>query len=222
MKAKLKKLLPFILIFLAVILLGVVISVVLQFKFKGEVINIDDPNKPVEENKYTLVNESEMEEEEITTLIVNMRDSMAEYFNPIKYYIISDVDPSYSEEDNNKYMVLTEEFTDNLKFFTTLNLYSKLTANFELLKTENEHIYYKVSKDEFTPLHNESALNIFDYTEMEVHPIYASDEKIESIIKYKYCEENEDVCRRDDDYNFVLIKEDNNWLIDDIGYNFDE
>ena len=223
MKTKLKKIVPYILIVLAVILLGIVISVVLQFTFKGEVISMEEPEPPISEQKYTLVNESKMDEQDITDLVVNMRDDMVNYLNPIRYYTITDIEPSYSEEDNEKYMVLTDDFTDNLKFLVTTNLYNKLINNFEILKTENNKVYYKVSKDEFNPLFNNSALNIFDYTNMEIHPIYANEDKIESIVKYKYCDkENSDLCRRDDDYNFNLVKENDTWLVDNIGYKFNE
>lgn len=223
MKSKLKKLVPYILIVFVVILLGIVISVILQFTFKGEVVDFEEPESPISEKKYTLINDSKMKEEDITDLVVNVRDDMVNYLNPIRYYTITDIEPSYSDEDNEKYMVLTDDFTDNLKFLVTTSLYNKLINNFEILKTENNKVYYKVSKDEFNPLFNNSALNIFDYTNMEIHPIYASEDKIESIVKYKYCDkENSDLCRRDDDYNFNLVKENDTWLVDDIGYKFNE
>ncbi len=223
MKKKFKKLLPYILIVIAVLLLGIVISVVLQFNFKGEKYNLDDPNKPVEEKTYSLDNQSSMSEDEIDYLINNKRDDMMNFFEPIRYYRLSDIDSNASEEDDEKYMVLTDNFTDNLKLFVTNNLYEKLIKNFEVLKTEDNKVYYKVSKDEFTPLHSFSAIAKFDYTILESHPIFANDEIIESIIRLKICDDEiYDLCRRDDEYDFKLVKQENDWLIDDIGYNFDE
>ena len=218
MKKKFKKLIPYILIVLAIILLGIAISVVLQFTFKGEKLNLDDPENPVEEKVYTLDNQSSMNEDELDYLINHKRDDMMNFFDPIRYYNISDIDETYTEEDNEKYMVLTSEFTDNLRTYVTDNLYQKLVRNFEVLKTENDIIYYKVSKDEFKPLYSFSAIAKFDYTELEAYPIYASDERIDSIIKLKICDDEiYDLCRRNDDYNFSLVKENEEWLIDDIG-----
>ena len=223
MKAKIKKIIPYILLVLAIIILGIVISVVLQFNFKGENVDLRDPGKPVEEKTYNLVNESLMSEEEISNIVENKRNEIINFFDPIKYYNLSDIEPSYSSEDNEKYMVLTNEFTDNLQKIVTIDLYDKLTANFEILKEEENTIYYKVLKEEFTPLHSNSAIAIFNFLDREIHPTYANDERIESIVRLKICDDVEyNICRRDDDYKFVLVNEDNNWLIDDIGYSFDE
>ena len=220
MKAKFKKIVPYILIILAVILLGIVVSVVLQFSFKGEVIDLNDPISPVEEEKYDFVNESEMNEEEITDLISNMREQLINNLNPIHYYNLIEVDPSSSEEDNEKYMVLTNDFVDKLRLYVSLNLLDSLTDDFDLIKEEEDTLYYKVSKEKYNPLFNDSSLNIFNYTDMEIYPIYANNRKVESIIKFKYC--NSEICQRDDDYQFNLIYEDNNWIIDDIGYSSNE
>ena len=223
MKRKIKKLIPYILIVLAITLLGIVISIVLQFTFKGQVIDLSDPETPFEEKTYELVNESDMTEEEITNLIIDKRKEIMNYFSVIRYYNISDIDSFYTESDNDVFMVLTDEFADNLRFLTTWNLYEKLTRNFEVLKKENNTTYYKVLKNEFTILHNNSAIAIFDYTEMETHPIYASDEKIESVIRFKICDDKVyNFCRKDEEYKFILIKEDNEWLVDDLGADFDD
>ncbi len=223
MKVKIKKIIPYILLVLAIIILGIVISVVLQFNSRGENIDLREPGKPIEEKTYNLVNDSLMTEEEINNIIETKRNDLISFFDPIKYYNLSDIEPSYSSEDNEKYMVLTNEFTDNLQKIVTIDLYDKLTANFEILKEEENTTYYKVLKEEFTPLHSNSAIAIFNFLDKEIHPTYANDEKIESIVRLKICDDVEyNICRRDDDYKFVLINEDNNWLIDDIGYSFNE
>ncbi len=223
MKRNLKKLIPYILIVLAIILLGIVISIVLQFTFRGEVIDLSDPETPYEEKTYHLDNESDMSEDEIVSLINSKRDEMMAFFDPIKYYNLTDIDPSFSAEDNEKYMVLTDEFTNSLRFLVTSNLYEKLVRNFEFLKIENNVNYYKVSKDEFTPLHSNSAIAIFYYTDLETHPTYANGNKIESVIRYKICDDEVyNFCRRDEEYKFVLVKDGSEWFIDDIGVPFDD
>ena len=221
MKAKFKKLLPYILIILAVIILGIVISVILQFNFRGENIDLRDPEKPVEEKTYNFINNSSLNEEEIKKIIESKRTDIISFFDPIPYYNLSDIDSSFTKEDDEKYMALTNEFTENLKLLVTTELYDKLTSNFEFLKEENNTIYYKVLKDEFTPLHSYSAIAIFNFLDKEIHPTFANDEKIESIIRLKNCDDN-NICIRDDEYKFVLVNEDDNWFIDDIGYSFDE
>ena len=219
MKAKIKKIIPSILLVLAIIILGIVISVVLQFNFKGENIDLRDPGKPIEEKTYNLVNESLMTEEEINNIIESKRNDLIDFFDPIEYYKISDIDSSFTSLDDEKYMVLTNEFTDSLQKLVTLDLYSKLTTNFEFLKEEENTTYYKVNKNEFTPLHTNSAIAVFNFLDKEIHPIYVNDEKIESIVRLKICDDVEyNICRRDDEYKFNLVNEDNNWLIDDIGY----
>ena len=223
MKRNIKKLIPYILIVLAIILLGIVISIVLQFTFRGEVIDLSDPETPYEEKTYHLDNESDMSEDEIVSLINSKRDEMMAFFDPIKYYNLTDVDPSFSAEDNQKYMVLTDEFTNSLRFMVTSNLYEKLVRNFEFLKIENNINYYMVLKDEFTPLHSNSAIAIFDYTDLETHPTYANESKIESVIRYKICDDEVyNFCRRDEEYKFVLVKDGSEWFIDDIGVPFDD
>ena len=118
-------------------------------------------------------------------------------------------------------MVLTDDFTDSLRFLTTSNLYSKLTRNFELLKVVNNVSYYKVLKSEFTSLHSNSAIAIFDYNEMEVHPLFASDDKINGVIRFLICDDKVyNFCRRDEEFSFALVKEDNNWLVDDLGFDY--
>ncbi len=221
MKAKIKKIIPYILILLAVIILGFVVSVILQFNFKGENIDLREPEKPVEEKKYNFVNESLLEEDDIKKIIESKRDDIISFFNPIPYYNISDIDSSFTKEDDEKYMALTNEFTDNLRLLVTTDLFDKLTSNFEFIKVDGNTMYYKVSKEEFTPLHSNSAIAIFNFLDKEIYPTFASDEKIESIIRLKNCDDN-NVCRRDDEYKFVLVNEDDNWFIDDIGYSFDE
>ena len=223
MKAKFKKILPYILIVLAVILLGIVISVVLQFNFKGENIDLREPSKTEGEKQYNLVNESTMNEDEINNIIESKRDDIIGFFNPIRYYNISDIDPSFNKDDDEKYMVLTNDFTDNLKLLVTGNLFNKLTSHFETLKVEDNTTYYKVYKEEFTPLHSNSAIAIFDFLDKEIHPTYASNKKIESIVRLKTCSDPiYKICSRDDEYKFVLVKENNDWLIDDIGIGIDK
>ena len=162
MKRKLKKLVPYILIIIGVALLGVVLAGVLQFTYKDEMP--DDPSDPepqVQEpiiKTYNFTNESNMTKEQV-------------------------IDETYTEEDNEKYMVLTDEFANNLKRFVTLDLVTSLTKNFEILNTIGDTIYYKVSKDEFNPLHDQSAIANFNYTGIEFFPTYADDELIAVIMK---------------------------------------
>ncbi len=221
MKRKIKNLVPYILIVLAIILLGIVISVIFQFTFRGQVIDLSDPEAPFEEKKYELVNETDMSSDEIVDFILAKRKEIMEFFNLIRYYNISDIEPLYTKEDDEKYMVLTDDFTDSLRFLTTSNLYSKLTRNFELLKVVNNVSYYKVLKSEFTSLHSNSAIAIFDYNEMEVHPLFASDDKINGVIRFLICDDKVyNFCRRDEEFSFALVKEDNNWLVDDLGFDY--
>ena len=118
-------------------------------------------------------------------------------------------------------MVLTDEFANNLKRFVTLDLVTSLTKNFEILNTIGDTIYYKVSKDEFNPLHDQSAIANFNYTGIEFFPTYADDELIESVVRFKQCPDN-DTCRNYEDYDFTLLYTDEEWLVDDIGVNFNE
>ena len=217
MKKAFKKILPYLLIVLAIILLGIAITVVLQFNFKKEKLQLDDPNNPVEKN-YNLDNQSDMSDDEIEQLVNYQRDDLMNFFDPIKYYKISEIDETYDEKDDEEYMVLTNEFTDNLKMLVTEDLFDKLTTNFEELKEEDNITYYKVDKDEFIPIRSYSAVAKYDYSILESHPIYASNDKISSIIVLKICnDEITELCRRNDEYQFELIKEDEEWKINDIG-----
>ena len=99
MKRKIKNLVPYILIVLAIILLGIVISVIFQFTFRGQVIDLSDPEAPFEEKKYELVNETDMSSDEIVDFILAKRKEIMEFFNLIRYYNISDIEPLYTKEE---------------------------------------------------------------------------------------------------------------------------
>ena len=115
-------------------------------------------------------------------------------------------------------MVLTNEFTDELASYTTAKLYQELTKNFEVLKKENDTIYYKVLKTAFNNLHNTSAIAIYNYTNLTIYPTYASESKINCMINIQLCEEkNNEECRRNEYYKFEIIKENGEWKINDIG-----
>jgi len=66
-------------------------------------------------------------------------------------------------------------------------------------------------KDIFDEAYTTSAISLLDVSEELLSLKYATDEKIEAVENIKLCEE--DTCKRDEFYYFVLVKEEDNWKI---------
>lgn len=211
-KIKFKKFLPYILIVGGVGLLIIVSVVVMHFYDEGHFYT-DRPDMP---DSYELDNQSSMMYEEIMNIVLSKRDEMISYFHPLHYYNLSTIDSSSPTSLDDIYMVLTDKFILGLSNFATSSLASSLTSDFEEIKSDDDAIYYKVLKMEFDELHVDSALAIFNYTNMEIYPTYASDTEIKSMINFQICE-SDDKCRRDDWYEFDLVNESGKWLINNIG-----
>ncbi len=210
MKEKFKKMLPYILIVGGVLLLIIVSIVVMQFYSLGERLGYSKMH-----HDYSFVNESSYSKADIEDLITSKRDDLIRVFNHINYYRLSDIDSVYTSSDDDIYMVLTDDFITKLGSYVTPSLLSYLTRDFEAMETDYDGNFYKVLRSEFDYLHLESALAIFNYMDMEIYPLHATSDEISSMINFRICED--DFCKRDDVYEFVLEKVNDDWLVSSIG-----
>lgn len=145
------------------------------------------------------------------------RTELIQFFKDAKYYNISEIDSTYKEEDNKNWMVLDKEFLTKLHSYITDDLYAKLTSPIEELKTEEDKAYYKTPHDTFENLFYESAIASLETNHQEIVLIYASESQVSARIKIQICEENKyNLCRRDDEYQFSLEKENETWKINSI------
>ena len=164
---------------------------VINFKKTKEEMDITIKNPITEEN---FQNESDMEEQEIRLLVEQQRQILKNFFQEAQYYTLSEV-ADYNKEEDENYIVVDEEFLQELKKLFTLELYSK---------------YWE---DLFDDVYTKSAIATLSVNEETLVLKNASNEKIETLVNIKLCEETEETCQRNEFYTFFLIKEDEMWKI---------
>jgi len=104
-------------VLVALLLVLVIISVMSLEKTKEDIdVKLKNPIK--EETEFQ--NESTMEEKDIRILVEEKRITLKNFFQNAKYYTISEVSKNHTKEDDENYIVVNEEFLNDLK-----NLYGK-------------------------------------------------------------------------------------------------
>ena len=205
----------------ALIVLGVVvlfiliILVVFQFQHESENVTIDDRN-PETEEVVVFENNSDYTEEEIRTTTENLRQALKDLLTNVEYYKISEINSTYTPEDDEKYMVIPETFFVRLQELVTEELYltywnkaTPITKDEDLAIEDN---LYQVPISIFDETYSHSAIAVNDVNTEELILKSATNERIEASEKIKICNE-EDICARDDEYTLVLEIEENTWKI---------
>lgn len=198
----------------AVLLILVILSVISLEKTK-ENIDIKFKNPIKEESVF--LNESDMEEKEIRILIEEKRTKLKEIFKKANYYKISEVSNDHTKEDDEKYIVVEESFLNELKELLTIELYTNYWNEFTEVTPKKDisikNRIYRTRKDLFDEVYTKSAIALLEVNEELLTLKMATNEKIESLENIKFCEENQEPCKRNEFYSFVLIKEENEWKI---------
>ena len=92
-----------------VVLFALIILTVFQFQQESEDVTIDERN-PVTEEEIVFENNSDYTEEEVRTTTENLRQSLKSLLTNVEYYKISEINSTYTPEDDEKYMVIPESF----------------------------------------------------------------------------------------------------------------
>ncbi len=217
MNNKMKWILP---ILIGILLVNIFIMI-LKFQGKIEIHNNSNNNENITEEEvvdpYAFHNESSMTIETVYDLILGKREELLKFFDNTKFYLLKDLDENSTEEDQEKYIVIDNEFISGFQKYITDNLYKQITKEVVLIKTIDNLSYYKVLKEGFEKLLSESSVATVETNSQEIYPILARDDMIYGLIKIKNCEDNANTCSRDDEYRITLVKENDNWIIDDIG-----
>lgn len=186
---------------------------VINFKKTKEEMDITIKNPITEEN---FQNESDMEEQEIRLLVEQQRQILKNFFQEAQYYTLSEV-ADYNKEEDENYIVVDEEFLQELKKLFTLELYTKYWEEFTEINPKAtidlKSRVYMARKDLFDDVYTKSAIATLSVNEETLVLKNASNEKIETLVNIKLCEETEETCQRNEFYTFFLIKEDELWKI---------
>ncbi len=198
-----------------IFLFVLVILVVMTFVKSRE--TVDYNTDPVEE-EIIFHNSSDMTEQEIRLFVEEKRTELKEFFETAKYYTVSEVAQGYTQEDDEKYLVVDREFLEQLQSLLTTDAYGMFWNEFEEVVPKSDTFFqtrlYLARKDLFDFVYVTSAIAKFDVSEEKLILENATNDKITAIINILLCDE-ENICARDDKYQFHLEKEEETWKIAD-------
>lgn len=204
-----------------IVLFGLVLVCVVTFEHHPEEITIPVEEKQKEEPKkteITFTNQSDMTEQEIRELVEQKRNDLKIFFQNAKYYTISEVGSGYQKQDDEKYIVIDEDFLNTLNDLVTKKIYNTYWMELEEISPqENIRLtkrIYKARKDLFEELYFSSAIAMKNVSEEKLLLKNATNEKIEAVENIRLLEETNKV-QRDDYYRLELIKEEDTWKIDE-------
>ena len=116
------------------ILLVNIFIMILKFQGKIEIHNNSNNNENITEEEvvdpYAFHNESSMTIETVYDLILGKREELLKFFDNTKFYLLKDLDENSTEEDQEKYIVIDNEFISGFQKYITDNLF--ITNSFHL------------------------------------------------------------------------------------------
>ncbi len=205
-------------IVLIAVLFGLIILTAYHFVREPEVVDITDPGQVQETPTIQFENLSSMSESEIRDLAEMKRAELRNYLDTYPSYKVSEAFEGYSEEDDDSFEGIGKSYFDGFHQLVTDEFFNTVFANLQMgdLKptvTVPEEIYI-VPVDLFEDYYFHSAIAEEDYNQEELILKKATDDRIEMVEKLKYCREDlEDVCMRDDSYEYVLERVDGDFKI---------
>lgn len=189
---------------------------IFNFQKESEDIFEDYTNNPPEEIVFQ--NSSDMTEQEIREIVEEKRSILKNFFENAQYYNISEVSSEYTKEDDEKYIVIDENFLNQFHTYVTDDVYGKywdqlteITPDQDVLLTSRVH---RGPKTMFDSVYAESAIAMLNVNEEILLLESATNERIVAIENIRLCPEGEDsICSRNDKYRLILEKVDNDWKI---------
>ena len=199
-------------------LFAAILLTTFNFKQEREEIFEDYTNQDIEED-IIFHNSSDLSENEIRSLTEEKRTSLKNLLENAQYYIVSEINSSYTQEDDETLMAIPESFLTELSAILTSDLYETYRSEMEEITVDqditniNEPVYV-VRKDIFDEASYNSAVAFYDVNEEQLILESATNEKITAIEHIKLCDENNpDNCTRDTKYRLILEKENEEWKI---------
>ncbi len=197
------------------LLFVLVIVVVMNFIRTRQTYDLS-PEEPQEE-EIIFRNSSDMSEQEIRELVEERRMALKDFFKNAEFYLIGDVALDYTEEDNEKYLVVNETFLNDLRGLLTLDAYNEYWNQFTEIEPKKDVLLssriYMAPRDLFDSIYVTSAIPSYDVSEELLVLESATNDKIIARENIKLCDEDL-ICRRNDFYELNLEKEDDTWKID--------
>lgn len=198
------------------VLFGLILVTILSFTKNPENIIIED--NPIKKDEIEFQNNSSMSEKDLRELLEMKREEFTTFIKNIEYYKISEVGQNYTTEDNEKHLVLGENTLTELRNLVTEEFYSiywdQLNEIVPKATIKLSTRIYEGPITLFDELYSKSAIAQANVSEEILILKAATDEEIVAIVNIKLCEEESDICLRDDKYNFILKKENGTWKID--------
>ena len=201
---------------LLIVLFVLVALTIFKFQKESEDVFEDYTNNPSEEIVFQ--NSSDMSEQEIRQLVEEKRNTLKSFFENAKYYNISEVSSEYTKEDDEKYIVIDENFLNQFHTYVTDDVYgyywdqlTEITPDQDVLLTSRIH---RGPKTMFDSVYSDSAIAMINVNEEILELESATNEKIVSIINIRLCPDGEDaICSRNNHYRLILEKVENDWKI---------
>ena len=198
------------------ILFVIVLLGVMSFTRKKENIDYTEEPPAPEEMKFT--NASNMTESEIRELVEEKRTNLKNFFHDAEYYNIGDVAVNYTSEDNDEFMVINEDFLNELKSLLSARAYDNYDQYMEEIEKRSDiniqGTLYMAPRDLFDRIYITSAIPSYDVSEEYLILESATNERVKARENIKLCDDK-GICSRDDLYELDLVKEEDTWKIDE-------
>ena len=170
---------------------------------------IVDPIVLPSNDDLEFLNTSSLSEEEIKLMIQSKKEELRTLFYESFIYQLKEIDAKKTDEENEKYVVLDEQFLRKLETLVVETIYYDIFNKMTLLKNDVNHTYYMMEKNAFDSIYLDSAIAEIEIESSSFRLISATDEKINASVTI-YLEGNEDSCVN---YPFELVKLNGEWKV---------
>lgn len=203
---------------LIALLFGMILLTAYHFVREPEVVDIEDTTKKEEKPSVTFQNLSSMSEADIREMAEEKRVELQSYLGSYPSYKVSEAFKDYTEEDDLEYMGIGEDYLNGLHKLITDDFYNEIFSKLQLADVKDNvtiaEKVYVAPINLFDEYYFSSAISQSDYNQEELILKKATDDKIEMTENLKYCREDlEDVCMRNDFYDYVLDRVENEFKI---------
>lgn len=190
--------------FFVILLFTLLIS--LHFYHEFEDLNSVEKNPVVlpDDEELSFQNTSSFSDQEIIQIVNNKRALLRNLFYESKVYPLKEIDPTKTEEENEKFIVFDDSFIKQLNQLVDEDIFYELFNQMQLLKSEGNHTFYVADRDIFESIYLESAISEVDVHSFRVRVLFATDEQIKATVSMTLCVEEK--CDQDVVFPFELTK----------------
>lgn len=188
-----KKLLEYkkILFILSLILLFFTMIIGFHFyhEFEEHQETVKDPVILPSDDELDFQNSSSYSDEEIISMVNERKKMLQDLFYDTPVYDLQAVDPSRSDDDNERFWVFDERFLQGLNRLVVDSLYNEVYNQMTLLKNDVSHTFYVAERDIFDFVYADSSLINTGFVSTNLRVLYASNERISSSVTFIYSDE---------------------------------